>query len=163
MTPCLSSREVKKRLQSVLPHGIRVGEVYHIQGSALSLCAAIDLASYEVELEKDYEKEVLSKVAVANAAEHIVIRKKTKRGEKYRDIKSLIKELRVGKNGEGRSVLQFTISLGEAGNLNCRDLLRAVLRWTEESIQKLTVIRTALFSSRKNSGIRPRKPVLNGC
>jgi radical SAM-linked protein len=142
----LSPHEVRKKLSQALPAGITIRDVCLISDRAESICSKMNQATYELVLEGGCEEEVRAKIAAANAAEDLVICKKTKKGLRYRDIKPLIKELRVGGDGTRGVRVHFTVSIGETGNVNCFELLRAVLGWPEERIKKLQVKRMALSS-----------------
>lgn len=146
MPPHPGAGALTKVLQEALPDGMRVKEVRPVKESSGSLCAAINSARYEAVLGGEREEEVQGKVAAARAAKDIVIRKRTKKGERYRDIKPLIEEIVVERDSGGRALLCFTVSVGEKGNLNCRDFLQAVLGWPVEEVAKLPVTRTALYS-----------------
>ena len=146
---CLSADEVRKRLAPALPAGITVRDVRIIGKRMRSLCAEINRATYELVLESGCGEEVRARIESANAARDLVVQKKTRKGLRYRDIKPLIKELRVGGNDKRGVRVRFTVSIGETGNLNCYELLRAVLKWPEKKIKTLSVIRTALSSNGK--------------
>ena len=139
----------KERLQAALPEGMRVKEFRPVSESRPSLCAAIDHASYEADLGKEWAGEVREKVAAAKGSATLVTKKQTRKGERYRDIKPLIKELEVGGDRGGEECMRFTVRVGEGGNCNPHELLEAVLGWPEERIKKLRIVRTALASSRK--------------
>ncbi|MCX6339552.1 MAG: TIGR03936 family radical SAM-associated protein [Candidatus Aureabacteria bacterium] len=139
----------KERLQFALPEGIGVREFRPVSEFQASLCAAIDYASYEVHLGKECAGEVRERVAAAKSAPALVSKKQTRKGERYRDIKPLIKELEVGGDSGGEARMRFTVRVGEGGNCNPHELLEAVLGWPEERVKKLRITRTALVSSGK--------------
>jgi radical SAM-linked protein len=147
LTDGIDPARLQEGLQSALPEGIRVNEVRIIRSGGHSLCTVIDRATYEVELSGSYEDEAREKVAAAQKAASIVIRKKTGKGERFRDIKPLIAELKVEKGEGGKVLMRFTTAVGERGNLNPHDLLGAVLDWPAERVKTLPVTRTAIFSS----------------
>ncbi len=152
--------EIKMRLESNLPAGIAVQDVSPVGKRVASLCTEMDQATYEVVFEKRHEGELRTRVAAINAAQELIVSKKTKRGSGYRNIKPLIRELEVKKGRNGVVLLRFTVSIGEAGNLNCYDLLKQLLEWPEEEIKKLPVTRTALSRSKKDFSKRPTNPAL---
>jgi len=149
LVPGQNLMRAKERLQSALPEGVRVHEFRPVPEPRRSLCAAIDCARYEVHLEKECSNDVREKVASAKSAATLVARKLTREGERYRDIKPLIKELEVEGNRGGEERMRFTVRVGEGGNCNPHELLEAVLGWPEERIKKLRIARTALVSSGK--------------
>jgi radical SAM-linked protein len=149
LVPGQDLSRAKERLQSALPEGIGVREFRPLPGSRTSLCAAIDYASYEVHLEKEHSGEVREKVEAARKAATLVAKKQKREGERYRDIKPLIKELEVGGECGREERLRFTVRVGERGNCNPHELLEAVLGWPEERVKKLCITRTALISSGK--------------
>ena len=153
--------EIKRRLGSNLPAGITVREVSPVGKCGASLCAVIDQATYGVVFEKRYEGELRARVAIINAAQELIVSKETKKGSRYRNIKPLIRELEVKESRNGIVLLRFTVSIGEAGNLNCYELLKQLLGWPEEEIKKLPVMRTALSSSKKDFSKRPTNPALD--
>lgn len=141
--------DAQQRLQALLPEGIRIHGVRPVPESRPSLCAVIDSAGYEVRLEKESAREAGEKIAVAKSAPTVVSKKRTRDGERYRDIKPLIKELEVDEEDGGEARIRFTVRIGEGGNCNPHELLEAVLGWPEERVKKLRIVRTALTSSRK--------------
>ncbi len=136
----------KERLQAALPEGLRVKEFRPVSEPRLSLCAAIDHASYAVHLETKWSDEVREKVAAAKGSAALVTKKETRKGERYRDIKPLIRELEIEEDRGGEARMRFTVRVGEGGNCNPHELLEAVLGWPEERIKKLRIVRTALAS-----------------
>ena len=141
--------EAQQRLQSSLPEGIRIQGFRPVPESRPSLCAMIDGAGYEVKLDKGSACEAREKIAVAKSAPTIVSKKRTRDGERYRDIKPLIKELEVEEEEGGEAGICFTVRIGEGGNCNPHELLEAVLGWPEERVKKLRIVRTELTSSGK--------------
>lgn len=141
--------DAERRLQSALPEGIRVQGFRPVPESRASLCAAIDGAGYEVKLDGESARDAGGKIAAAKSAATIVSRKQTRNGERYRDIKPLIKELEVEVEEDGGACIRFAVRIGEGGNCNPHELLEAVLGWPEEGVKKLRIVRTKLTASRK--------------
>lgn len=144
-----SLADAERRLQAALPEGIRIRGFRPVPESRASLCAAIDGAGYEVKLGRESARGAGEKIAAAKSAPTMVSKKRTRDGERYRDIKPLIKELEVEEKEGGEAHVRFAVRIGEGGNCNPNELLEAVLGWPEERVKKLCIARTALTSSRK--------------
>lgn len=145
-----------ERLQSALPCGIRVREVHPVLEAGPSLCAMIDRATYEVEFDPCHAREAVSRFASARESASLVARRVSEHGERVRDVKPLVEEIRVGEIDNGKVRVQFTVKVGDRGNLNPHELLEAVLGWPAEQVKTLPITRTALFSSSRGSDRRPR-------
>jgi hypothetical protein len=115
--------------------------------SGPSLCAEIDRATYEVHLDGAVAEGAAERVAAANAAASIVVKRQTAKGERYRDIRPLIHEFECGEGPGGTTRLTVTVGVGERGNLNPHELLEAVLGVPAERARMIPVTRTALHAS----------------
>ncbi|HOE26374.1 MAG: DUF2344 domain-containing protein [Candidatus Aureabacteria bacterium] len=150
----------RERLQQALPAGVRVVELRPVPEDGPSLCAELDRATYEAELCGAEANGAAEKIAAAQAAASIVVKKHTAKGERYRDIRPLVHRLECGEGPGGTVRLTCTVGVGDKGNLNPHELLEALLGVPAERAREIPVTRTALHTSRDTSQDRPRGPAL---
>jgi radical SAM-linked protein len=140
-----SPGEIKRLLESVLPEGLDVLEIEYMRHPEANPVDKFNYATYEADIGHSRLAESKQRVNEAISARNLELRRKDKKGRiKPIDIKPLIKDLRVGESETGVANLRFTVAIGKNGNLNCYDLLRAVLKWPDEQILKLKVTRISL-------------------
>lgn len=152
----------KERIQGALPAGMRVIDLGPVPDSGPSLCAEAGRARYEAVLSGADAAGAAEKCAAAMSAATIVVRKRSAKGERYRDIRPLIHELECGDGPDGTTRLSCTVGVGEKGTLNPHELLEAVLGMPGERARTIPLTRTAILPSEETIHNRPRRPAVPG-
>lgn len=102
-----SSEEMVRRLNKAMPEGLEVLSYKRLPDDAANAMSVVAAADYTVRFRKQYEPEDWEGFAAGLTGfmenEHIIVLKKTKKGEKETDIRPMIYALEAGKPETGEA------------------------------------------------------------
>ena len=154
--------ELTKRLNLVLPQGLKILQAKTIPSSADSLVKIIDRASYVITLKikeklldsaaKNQEnelKELEQEVEKSNKRflnlDEIIVEKQTKNGIKRVDIRPSILDISVKKFKKQILELGLELKIGQQGNLNPRYVTRAWISNSDNNFDIIQIYRDGLY------------------
>ena len=114
--------EVIDRLNAVMSEGFEILEYKLLPDDAANAMSIVAAADYSLvfrpgyEPEKESPEEWFEKLVRFFDADHVMIMKKTKKGEREMDLKPFVYELNVRKNGEVPALF-MKVSAGSAANI----------------------------------------------
>lgn len=128
----IDEEDFRVRLNQKAPSGLEIMKVKLYSGPQKSLSAMITESSYLVTI---YLKEGTKNGQVVRAIEEIMekdsisLSKKNKKGKMVtKDIRSLIKELKVAEVQEGKAILNMRLATGSMENLNPKMLIDYIIK-----------------------------------
>lgn len=160
--PAQDMSRAGERIRAALPAGINLVDMRPIPESGASLCAEAALARYEAVLKGADAEGAAEKCVAALGAASIVVKRRTAKGERYRDIRPLIHGLRCEHGPGGTARLLCTVGIGEKGTVNPHELLEAVLGIPGERARKIPLARVEILPGGDTIHNRPRGPALRG-
>jgi len=137
------SNAVLCRLNQVLPPGFKFLEAKPILGKSESLSSAINLASYEVELDLP-EEEITTKSQSILSQRNLLVKRNFKEGPKEIDIRKHIRKLECQKK-DSKSKVKMLLGLGAGGYARPQEILIYGFGLKENDIQSLLFKRSNLF------------------
>lgn len=124
----VEAEEVLRRLNSVLPEGIRILEASRVPADAGALMAMVDLAEYRVEvvgrpdLSRDRVEEAMGRLLDRR---EIPVERRGKKGARVIDLRPLIKEISWQGEDHGRQQITMRLGMGNAGNARPEEVLES--------------------------------------
>lgn len=158
--------ELTKRLNLILPQGLKILQAKIIPSSAGSLVKIIDKASYVITLKikeklldsaaknqenelKKLEQEIEKNNKRFLNLDEITVEKQTKNGIKRVDIRPSILDIKVQKFKSPILKLSLEIRIGQQGNLNPRYVARAWISNSDNNFDIQQICRNGLFIKSK--------------
>lgn len=131
--------ELKEKINKNSPEGINILDVRIVEKNEKKAMAALELARYEVILDKEFKKEDIIKYM---DQDKILVIKKTKKKIKEIDIKEDIKEINIDNN-----ILNVLLSAGSVRNIKIDLVLKTLYDFFDESfdIYKMDIKRMGLY------------------
>ncbi|WP_051280216.1 TIGR03936 family radical SAM-associated protein [Anaerovorax odorimutans] len=148
-------KEIKLKVNSILPDGIGILECHRITKNLKSMASMVSYGEYDIKVpynENDYLKYKMTEFL---SQEHIIINKIQKKSGKIVeiDIKPMILNLSHNKIDDNHIMLTSKISTGSLSNLSPENLLGAFLDFFEIKIERsdIDIKRNELYCSDKEN------------
>ena len=153
-----SSKEMLRRINDIMVEGMEALSYKLLPDTAANAMSIVAAADYTVRFRESYEPEdwagFLTGLEKFVGQEHILILKKTKKGEKETDIRPMIHSLCV--ETEPEKQIKMQIATGSAANLKPDAIIRAYMESCGETMADfaLMITRTEVYAEKEDNGLK---------
>lgn len=149
---------VAEKLNASFPSGLEVLDVREVSGEGPSLMALVEKATYlaraRLPVRLD-EREVAGNLKRFMEQEEIKVERKTKKGEKVKNIRPGIIDLKGQLDGNDL-LLKMTLKTGSRENVRPEEVLRALVKgYLPANVEDFRITRTGLFAA-------GNRPIMSG-
>lgn len=137
------------QMNAVLPPALQARRIVLVGDKAPAPMSLLREASYTITLQGDSVAKITACIADFLAQTEIMATRKTKRGEALVDIRPMIHELQVEKEGASEALLRVRVSFEEKATCKPDLLLRALCDYCKADMPYARFHRTGLFTTRE--------------